>query len=158
MAKYESGVKLVGYPQANVFDKLADLNNLSSIREKINDPVAQDKLKGQIPEDKFEQVKKQLESMTFDADSASVNVAPIGNVSIRIVEREPDKCIKFESVNSPIPFKMWIQILPTTELTSKMRLTVDASLNMFIKGMVEKPLKEGIEKLADVLAAIPYND
>lgn len=158
MAKYESSVKQVGYPQANVFAKLSDLNNLSSIREKMNDPTAQEKLKGQIPEDKFEQVKKQLESMTFDTDSVSVNVAPIGNLAIRIVEREPDKCIKFESVNSPIPFKMWIQLLPTSEQTSKMRLTLDASLNMFIKGMVEKPLKEGIEKLADVLSSIPYND
>jgi hypothetical protein len=158
MAKYESSVKQVGYPQANVFAKLSDLNNLSSIREKMNDPAAQEKLKGQIPEDKFEQVKKQLESMTFDTDSVSVNVAPIGNLAIRIVEREPDKCIKFESVNSPIPFKMWIQLLPTSEQTSKMRLTLDASLNMFIKGMVEKPLKEGIEKLADVLSSIPYND
>ena len=81
-------------------------------------------------------MKKQLESMTFDTDSVSVNVAPIGNLAIRIVEREPDKCIKFESVNSPIPFKMWIQLLPTSEQTSKMRLTLDASLNMFIKGMV----------------------
>ena len=29
-------------------------------------------------------------------------------------------------------------------------------LNPFIKGMVAKPLKEGVEKLADMLAMIPY--
>lgn len=37
-----------------------------------------------------------------------------------------------------------------------MKLTVCADLNPFIKGMVEKPLKEGVEKLADMLAMIPY--
>jgi hypothetical protein len=29
---------------------------------------------------------------------------------------------------------------------------------MFIKGMVKKPLQEGIEKIADALAMIPYQD
>ena len=29
---------------------------------------------------------------------------------------------------------------------------------MFIKGMVKKPLTEGIEKIADALAMIPYED
>lgn len=29
---------------------------------------------------------------------------------------------------------------------------------MMIKGMVEKPLKEGVEKIAESLAMIPYED
>jgi hypothetical protein len=29
---------------------------------------------------------------------------------------------------------------------------------MFIKGMVKKPLQEGIEKIADALVMIPYQD
>ena len=33
-----------------------------------------------------------------------------------------------------------------------MKLTIKAELNMFIKGMVKKPLQEGIEKIADALA------
>ena len=37
-----------------------------------------------------------------------------------------------------------------------MKLTIRAELNMFIKAMVSKPLKEGVEKLADMLAMIPY--
>ena len=37
-----------------------------------------------------------------------------------------------------------------------MKLTIDADVNPFIKAMVSKPLKEGIERMADVLAAIPY--
>ena len=39
-----------------------------------------------------------------------------------------------------------------------MKLTIKAELNMFIKGMVKKPLEEGIEKIADALAMIPYED
>ena len=37
-----------------------------------------------------------------------------------------------------------------------MKLTIKADLNPFIKGMVAKPLQEGIEKIADVLQLIHY--
>ena len=43
-----------------------------------------------------------------------------------------------------------------TDTTSKMKLTIKAELNPFIKGMVQGPLKEGVEKIADALAAIRY--
>ena len=66
------------------------------------------------------------------------------------------KCIKFETEQSPIPFNFWIQILPVTTMTSKMKLTIKADLNPFIKQMVKKPLQEGIEKIADVLQMIQY--
>jgi hypothetical protein len=37
-----------------------------------------------------------------------------------------------------------------------MQLTISLELNPIMKGMVQRPLKEGLEKMADVLAAIPY--
>ena len=63
---------------------------------------------------------------------------------------------KFATEQSPIPFDLWIQVLPVTDATSKMKLTIKAELNPFIKGMVQGPLKEGVEKIADALAAIRY--
>lgn len=156
MAKFESTIKHSPYEVSKVYAKLSDLNNLSVIREKFNDPAILEKFGGQVPADKLESIKQQLETMTFDADSISMNVSPIGNLSVRIVEREPEKCIKFQSENSPISFKLWIQVLPESAGGTKMKLTVDADVNPFIKTIVSKPLKEGIERMADVLAAIPY--
>ena len=57
-----------------------------------------------------------------------------------------------------ISFNFWIQLLPTGEFSCKMKLTIKAELKMFIKGMVKKPFQEGIEKIADALAMIPYQD
>lgn len=156
MAKFESTIKHSPYEVSKVYAKLSDLNNLSVIREKFNDPATLEKFGGQIPADKLESIKQQLETMTFDADSISMNVAPIGNLCVRVVEREPEKCIKFQSENSPISFRLWIQVLPESAGGTKMKLTIDADVNPFIKAMVSKPLKEGIERMADVLAAIPY--
>ena len=141
MVKFESEVKHVPYSQERVYTKLADLNNLASVRERLD--LLKDKLEGK------------LEDMSFDQDSLTLKVQGI-SLTLRIVEREPMKCIKFEGDKTPIPLNLWIQILPVTDVEAKMRVTIGAEVNMFIKAMVSKPLKEGVDKLADMLAMIPY--
>lgn len=155
-SSFESQIKQVAAPQERVYAKLSDLNNLASIKERINDPAARERIKAQIPEEKLKEVEKHLESLEFDADTVSLNVPPVGKMAIKIIEREPSKCVKFESTSSPIHFNLWVQMLPVTDETSKMRLTIKADLNPFIKAMVEKPLREGVDKLADMLSMIPY--
>ena len=47
----------------------------------------------------------------------------------------------------------------TDSLTScKMKLTVKGDIPFMLKAMVSKPLQEGVEKVADMLAMIPYKD
>lgn len=156
MSRYESNIKPVSSPSSSVYAKLSDLRNLEAIKERLSDPNAQEMLKGKIPEDKMEQVKKQLDTLEVTADTLSINADMLGKLTIKVVERDPEKCVKYESVNSPIGFTLWVQMLPTSDMTSKIKLTLDASLNPFIMAMVDKPLREGIEKLADMLAMIPY--
>lgn len=135
MATFESSVRQIPHSQQAVYDMLSDLSNI-------------DRVKDRIPADK-------LNDLTFDADSMSIST-PMGAVKLKIVDREEPKCIKFETEQSPLPFNFWIQILPVTDNTCKMKLTIKAELNPFIKGMVSKPLQEGIEKIADALQMINY--
>ena len=135
-SKFESSVREIKSPQQKVYDALSNLQNLEKIRDRL-------------PEDK-------IQDFTFDNDSVSVSVPPVGSIALQIIEREEPKTIKFESVNSPIAFNLWIQLLPLTEETCKMKLTIKAELNPFIKGMVAKPLQEGLEKMADVIQMIQY--
>ena len=139
--QFESNVKHVPYSQERVYNKLSDPNNLEGVRERLNE--VKDKLDGK------------LEDMSFDRDSITLKVQGI-NLTLRIIEREPLKCIKFEGDKSPIPLNLWIQILPVTEGEAKMKVTIRAEVNMFMKAMVSKPLQEGVEKLADMLAMLPY--
>ena len=135
MATFESSVRQIPHSQQAVYNMLSDLSNI-------------DRVKDRIPADK-------LNDLTFDADSMSIST-PMGAVKLKIVDREEQKCIKFETEQSPLPFNFWIQILPVTDTTCKMKLTIKAELNPFIKGMVSKPLQEGIEKIADALQMINY--
>ena len=154
--KIETGVKTVNYPQETVYAKISDLTNLKSIKEKFNNPELQEKMKAETSGEKIEQIGKTLETLEFDTDSVIMDVKPVGRVSISIIEREQPKLVKFSSTQSPVGFKMWVQLLPVTNDTCKMKITVDASVNPFVGAMIEKPLKEGAEKLADMLSKLPY--
>ena len=134
MAQFESNVKFVPYSQERVYNKLSDLNNLEGVRERLGDKV---------------------QGLDFDSDTLTFTVQGI-TITLRIIEREPCKCIKFESNQSPIPLNLWIQMLPVTSEQAKLKVTIRAEVNMFMKAMVTKPLQEGVEKLADMLAMIAY--
>ena len=136
MSKFESSIKQIPYSQQAVYDKISNLENLEKVRDRI-------------PADK-------VQDFSFDKDSVSVNVSPVGEIKLRIINREEPKCVKFETAQSPLPFNLWIQVLPVTETTSKMKVTVDADIPFMLKGMVSGPLKDGIEKIAEALAMIPY--
>lgn len=139
--QFESNVKHVPYSQERVYNKLSDLNNLEGVRDRLEQ--VKEKLDGK------------LEDMTFDRDSITIKVQGIA-LTLRIIEREPMKCIKFEGDKTPVPLNLWIQILPVGEEEAKIKVTIRAEVNMFMKAMVSKPLQEGVEKLADMLSVLPY--
>ncbi len=135
-SKFESSVKMVPYSQEAVYRNISDLRNLEKVRDRV-------------PEDK-------INDFSYDEDTVTLNVPPVGDLKLRVVEREEPKCVKFETVQSPVPFNVWVQVLPVDENNAKMKVTVKAELNPFIKSMVEKPLQDGVEKIADALAQVHY--
>ncbi len=156
MAKFESSIKQVPYSQDAVYGKISDLSNLAAIKDKLNDPAQEEKLKGQIPADKWEEAKKHLNDMECTPDTLKISAGPIGSIAVAIDTREPAKCVKYTSTNSPVGFKLWIQVLPTSDTSSKIKVTIDADLNFFMKQMIGKHLEQGVDKFADMLAMIPY--
>ena len=158
MTKFESNIKFIQYPQEAVYAKLSDLTNLESIKGRVSDPsfIEAVRASGQVPEDKLGQIQEAIQNLEFDRDSVTIQGSPLGAVSLHIIERDAPKCIKFETNNSPIQANLWIQLLPVSDLNCKMRCTIGAELNFFMKQMAKKPLQEGVEKLADMLAMIPY--
>ena len=75
MTKFESAVKVIPASQNTVYEKLSDLSNL-------------DKVKDRLPQDK-------VKNLSFDAETLSIEVPPVGKIVLQIVEKEPCKCIKF---------------------------------------------------------------
>lgn len=137
MAEFTSEIKTIPHSDEVIFSVLSDLSNL----ELAKDRIPQDKIK----------------DFSFDKDSCTVTVDPIGKVKFVVVSREPNSSIKFEAEQLPIGLNLWIQLKPSAETETKMKLTIKADLNPFLKPMVSKPLQQGLDKVADVLADIPYD-
>ena len=136
MTKFESSIKQIPYPVEDVYRNISDLSNLERVRDRV-------------PQEK-------LQDFQFDSDSVQVSVSPVGTIKLRICEREENKCVKFETEQSPMPFNLWIQVLPVDAANSKMKVTIKADIPFMLKGMVSGPLQDGVEKSADVLSQIPY--
>ena len=141
MKRIESSVKQIPYPQESVYAKVS---NLSNLRELID----------RIPQDQKQNIN--LENLECTTDKVSTTVSPIGKIELVIVSREPFKCVKMETIQSPVKLIIWIQIVSTGDSSCKIKLTADADINLFMAKMVEKPLTEAIDKLAETLAMIPY--
>ena len=119
MGNFESSVKVIPYSQERVYNKLSDLSNLEAIKDRL-------------PQDK-------VQDLSFDSDTLSFSVPPVGQLTLQIVEREP-----------------WIQLVATGEEECKVKVTIRIDINPFMKAMVQKPLQDGLEKMVEMLAAINY--
>jgi len=136
MTDFVSDVQKIPYDANRVYAKLSDLNNL-------------EKIQSLLPEGK-------IKEFTFDTDSCSFQAEPIGKISMRVVERDPGKTIKLVSEKSPVPFTCWIQLKEVAADDTRLRITFSADIPFLFKGMVSKPLEEGIKKVAEALAKLPY--
>jgi len=153
LSKYESEIKVVQQNINILYGRLSDLRNFESLKQMLSNPVVMEQIASKVPADKLEEAKKQLDNMKFDQDSVFLS-SPVGELTLRIVEREEPKCIKFASEGSPIPLYLWIQLIPVADYETKMRVTVGAEVNFFLKGVVAKPLQQAADGLANILCVI----
>lgn len=137
MAEYYSEIKIIPYSDMEIFNVLSDLNNLDLIRDKI-------------PQDK-------IKDFTFDSDSCTITVDPVGKIKFNIIERTPNELIKFQAEQLPFGLMLNIDLKRTDNTETEMKIKLSADLNPFLKPMLSKPLQQGLEKISDTLASLPYS-
>ena len=136
MTEFTSQIRTIPHNDARVFAVLSDLSNMQRVRQSL-------------PQDS-------VKAFTLTDDRCSFEVSPIGKIEFHIVDREPNKTIKFETTQSPVPLLLWIQLKQVSENDTRMKMTVRAELNPFLKPMVSKPMQEAVDKIAEILATLPY--
>lgn len=156
MAQYESSIKMLPLATAEqVYNVLSDLERLRPILDMAaSNPMVKEKMK-EAGQDESQLEK--LKDVAITSDSIAFPVPMIGELKLQIIDREPNKCIKFEAADAPLDANLWIQMLPVSTGGSKIRLTLKADLNPMIKMMVGSKLEKGIESIADALAQLPYH-
>ena len=102
MTKFESAVKVIPASQKAVYEKLSDLSNL----EKVKDRLPQDKVK----------------NLSFDAETLSIEVPPVGKIVLQIVAESSPRSGKSATVAPAFSFLY----LPYSHLFSTDELQVSS--------------------------------
>ena len=157
--KFESNVKYVSYSQKQVYNVLSDLSKIRKVAKTFD---------VQRPGMDFQMNFLDEDTMEIQAKGVSVTIHVVSpdalemtakgmTVTLRVVEREDLKLVKLSADNSPVPFTMWIQILPVDALQAKLKVTISVEVSMFMKPMISKPCKEGVEMFANLLSIFRYD-
>ncbi len=160
MTKYESGVKYANAQPEQVFTRLSDLTHLEVIRQNISTPEVRERILaqagGKVTPEQLDLMAERLQQMAITPDSISMEAGPLGTVTLHVVEREPDKMIKLEAEGLPMQANLWIQLLPNGDGRTAMKATIGAEMNFLMKQMLKDKLNDAADKMAEVLAMLPY--
>lgn len=139
METYESNVVEIQASAQQIFAKLSNLENLQP-------------LLANLPAEATEKVK----DIAVTADSCKFTIENFGQMGFKIIEREPNKTIKFTGDNTPVEVYLWIQLVEKEAYLSKMKVTLKADVPFMLKMMVGSKLKDGVNQIATLLSKIPY--
>jgi hypothetical protein len=103
-----------------------------------------------IPEDK-------IKDFNFDKDTVSFTVDAIGKVSFEVIDRQPNRQVRFKSLRLPFDIIMELNLNSIAEKETELSMLVQTNLNPFMRGMVEKPMKEAVNRISDALTNLPYD-
>ncbi|MFB6320324.1 SRPBCC family protein [Saccharicrinis sp. FJH54] len=137
MVKFESEIKTITAPQEQAFGVLSDLTNIKKHLDRL-------------PEDQIQLDRIEEDAVFFKVENAGV-------LGLRIIDKEPFKTIKFESVSSPVAFNLWIQLKEVGENDTKVKLTLKAEMSSVVKMMIGKHIKTFLDKLSDAIATYDFN-
>ena len=137
MIEFSSDIKKIHHTDRDIFRVLSDLRNL-------------DLVKDFIPEDK-------IKDFIFDKDSVSFRVDNIGKVTFIVIDRQPESLIRFKSVKLPFDVFLEIQLQLKSEEETELVMMVQSDLSPIMRGIVEKPMREAVDKISDALTQLPYD-
>ncbi|MFI3295132.1 MAG: polyketide cyclase [Rikenellaceae bacterium] len=127
--RVESKQQQVFRPAAQIYSVVSKFSNFS--------PILADK----------------VEQWEADDDTCSF-IAKGYRVSLAIIEREQDKLIKIGEGEggTPFPFSFWLQLKEVGANDTRMRIVLDAQLNMMMKMMIGGKLQKAVDQIAQQLA------
>lgn len=139
MTEYKSSIKQINSSSEKVYNVLSNLKNLENILNFI--PSEQ---------------KNKLDIKIVSSEECDLNIQGAGSIKFKIIEKEPNKLVKFEAIASPIPITIWIQLLEPNLNDTRIRVTLRTKMNFMIKKLIGNKLEVGIERMAELLSRILY--
>ncbi|MGB0176539.1 MAG: SRPBCC family protein [Owenweeksia sp.] len=130
MLHLESKTVTVNKPAEDLYDRLRDFRNFSQL----------------MPES--------VQKFEADDNSFMFQMKGLPEVRVMVDEEQRPEMIKLRSASSKLNFTMTCHINAKGDDTCESHFEFNGDFNMMMRMMVEKPLKNFLENLADKLAEI----
>lgn len=148
--KITSEIFKIDSPIREVYALLSDFQKIGKLFEMA-------KQMGMANNMQMEKVSDKIEGTRFCENACYVTLKGMGELAVRIVEKEEPKMIKLGGDGiMPFEFNLWIQLLENGPYDTRMKLTFQAELNMMMKMMLKGKLEKAINQLGEGLTKIPY--
>jgi carbon monoxide dehydrogenase subunit G len=126
MTNYKSTLITVQKTQLEVFNFLSDYNNFGKL----------------MPE--------QVTNWQSTDTECSFTIQGMASLQMKIVERRANDLISMESFGkTPIKFTLFVNIEAVNDQSCTALVSIDADINPMLKMMLDKPLSNLVEKLAN---------
>ncbi len=134
MTTFEGPIKSIPYNSELIYGFLSDFNNFEAL----------------IPSEKITNWK-------CSEDTCSFHMEGIGQIGLKIINKEPNKTIKYTADGqTPFHFFLWIKLKETAINDTKIKLTIKAELNLLLKSIVSKHVNKFLEVVTNAIAKYPY--
>lgn len=151
MTKIESDIFQINSTIGGVYTFLSDFKRVGAMIS-----VAQQLGQGSK---EMAQISDKIDNLQFDQDSCSFNVKGLGEMGLKIIEKQEPKLIKMDGDGRiPFDFNLWIQLLENGPYDTRLKITFQADLNVMMKMLLKGKLEKGINQLADGLSKLPYDN
>ena len=144
MADYKSNKVTLPYSAEKVYSRVSNLEGLADILR-------------QVPEDKIPADQKaMLEQVKISSDSISFPAGPVGDITLKVVERREPGLIRLEGVGTPVPLSLAMHILPLNPDSCEAYVDIDVQIPAMLKPMVNKPLQQMADPFGRMLQQMPF--
>lgn len=91
----------------------------------------------------------------FTRDSCTLNVPGSSDITLKVVEREPNKLIKLQTDADKKDFIVWIQLKQVASYDTKIKVTVKTDVNIIEKMIYKGYMQKFADGVVDGLSSLP---
>ncbi len=138
MSKYTGKPHRVNRPRTEIYDQLANLNN---IRERIDT----------LPDD----LRQRLGTVNFPDNETMAFTAPgVGEMKFRIIERNSPASVKFLADTGVVPINVIIDLAEAEADTTDITATIDAEIPMMLRPLIGGKLQEAADQFGKMFGQL----
>ena len=133
----------MAYPASTVFEKYSDLEGLGELLKNVPE--------GYASADQMQMLSK----IRVTSDTIVIPGGPVGEITLRVVERQAPTLIRLEGVGTPVPLGMSLHIVPLTPETCETYVQNDLQIPAIMKPMVNGPMQKMVDQFGQMMRQMP---